>query len=130
MQKICTLNNPSWNGNWLKWDSKLTFPYAQKNKENSAKNLERQSHALSHWKKKINCSADDGPDAEQQEYQRAKTEFCRIYDDRAGGAILRSMIRWIESGENQRITFLTCMERKNENKKTINELTVAGGAET
>ena len=52
MQKICTFNNPSWNGNWLKWDSKLTFPYAQKNKENSAKNLERQSHALSHWKKK------------------------------------------------------------------------------
>ena len=30
----------------------LTFPYAQKNKENSAKNLERQSHALSHWRKK------------------------------------------------------------------------------
>lgn len=72
---------------------------------------------------------DGSTDTEQQEYEHAKTELCRIYNERADGAILHSKIRWIESGEKPRKYFFN-MEQKSYNKKTITELTVAGGAET
>ena len=75
---------------------------------------------------KINANPDDGTDAEQQEYDRLKTELRRTYEKRADGAILRSKIRWIEHGEKPTKYFFN-MERRNYNKKTITELTVAGG---
>ena len=75
---------------------------------------------------KINANPDDGTDAEQQEYERLKTELRRIYEERADGAILRSKMRWIEHGEKPTKYFFN-MERGNYTKKTITELTVAGG---
>ena len=51
------------------------------------------------------------------------TELCCIYDERADGAIFRSEIRWIESGEKSTKYFFD-MERKNYNKKTIKILNV------
>ena len=71
---------------------------------------------------KINPDPDDGTDTEQQEYKRLKTELCLIYEERADGAILR----WIENGEKPTKSFFN-MECRNYNKKTITELTVAGG---
>lgn len=50
-------------------------------------------------KEKINSSVDSGTDAEQQEYELAKTKLCRIFEERADGAILHSKIRCVENGE-------------------------------
>ena len=73
---------------------------------------------------KINSSADGAADVELQEYERIRTELRRIYEKRADGAILHSKIRWIENGEKPTKYFFN-MERRNYNKKTITELTVA-----
>ena len=116
----------------LKWEMikmeirSLTIPYAKK-KARNVRNLEKQLESrIESLESKINANPDDGTDAEQQEYERLKTELRRIYEKRADGAILRSKIRWIEHGEKPTKYFFN-MERRNYNKKTITELTVAGG---
>ena len=89
----------------LKWEMikmeirSLTIPYAKK-KARNVRNLEKQLESrIESLESKINANPDDGTDAEQQEYERLKTELRRIYEKRADGAILRSKIRWIEHGE-------------------------------
>jgi len=89
----------------LKWEiikteiRSLTIPYS-KNKAKNVRNLEKQLESrIESLENKINVNPDDGTDAEQQEYDSLKTELRRIYEERAGGAILRSKIRWIEHGE-------------------------------
>ena len=104
----------------------LTIPYAKK-KARNVRNLEKQLESrIESLESKINANPDDSTDGEQQEYERLKTELRRIYEKRADGAILRSNIRWIEHGEKPTKYFFN-MERRNYNKKTITELTVAGG---
>ena len=116
----------------LKWEMikmeirSLTIPYA-KNKAKNVRTLEKQLESrIESLENKIEANPDDGTDAEQQEYERLKTELRRIYEERADGAILRSKIRWIEHGEKPTKYFFN-MERRNYNKKTITELTVEGG---
>ena len=104
----------------------LTIPYS-KNKAKNVRNVEKQLESrIESLESKLNANPDDGTDAEQQEYESLKTELRRIYEERADGAILRSKIRWIEQGEKPTKYFFN-MERRNYNKKTITELTVAGG---
>ena len=116
----------------LKWEMikmeirSLTIPYA-KNKAKKVRNLEKQlESSIESLENKINTHPDNDTDAEQQEYERLKNELRRIYEERADGAIFRSKIRWIEHGEKPTKYFFN-MERRNYNKKTITELTVAGG---
>ena len=105
----------------------LTIPYA-KNKAKNVRTLEKQLESrIESLKNKINSNPDDGTDVEQQEYERLKTELRRIYEERADGVILRSKMRWIEHGEKPTKYFFN-MERRNYTKKTITDLTVAGGA--
>jgi len=94
----------------------LTIPYA-KNKARNVRNLEKQLQSrIESLESKIKANPDDSTDAEQQEYEHL----------RADGAILHSKIRWIEHGEKPTKYFFN-MERRNYNKKTITELTMAGG---
>ena len=103
----------------------LTIPYS-KNKAKNVRDLEKQLEScIESLENDINANLDDGTDAEQ-EYERLKTELRRIYGKRADGAILRSKIRWIEHEEKPAKYFFN-MECRNDNKKTITELTVAGG---
>ena len=106
----------------------LTIPYAKnratcRNVRDLEKQLESRIESLEN---KINENPDGGTDAEQQEYERLKTELRRIYEKRANRVIIRSEIRWIEHGEKPTKYFFN-MEQRNYNKKTITELTVAGG---
>ena len=82
----------------LKWEMikmeirSLIIPYA-KNKARNVRNLEKQLESrIDSLENKINTNPDDGTDAEQQEYERLKTELRLIYEERADGAILRSKI--------------------------------------
>ena len=116
----------------LKWEMikmeirSLTIPYA-KNKAKNIRTLEKQLESrIESLENNIDANPGDSTDAEQQEIERLKTELCRIYEERADGAILRSKVRWIEHGEKPTKYFFN-MERRNYNKKTITELTVAGG---
>ena len=115
----------------LKWEMikmeirSLTIPYAKKKARNE-RNIEKQLESrIESLENKINANPDDGTDAEQQVYERLKTELRCIYEERADGAILRSKIRWIEHGEKPTKYFFN-MERRNYNKKTITELTGTG----
>ena len=103
----------------------MTIPSA-KNKAKNARTLENQleSHIES-LENEINASPDKQQDAEQQ-YKRPKTELRRIYKERADSAILRSKMRWLEHVERPTKYFFN-MELRNYNKKTITELTMAGG---
>ena len=104
----------------------MTIPYA-KNKAKNVRTLEKQLESrIESLENKIEANPDDGTDAEQQEYERLKTELRRIYEERADGAILRSKIRRIEHREKPTKYFFN-MERRNYNKKTITELTLEGG---
>ena len=70
----------------------LIIPYA-KNKARNVRNLQNQLESrIESLENKINTNPDDGTDAEQQEYERLKTELRLIYEERADGAILRSKI--------------------------------------
>ena len=103
----------------------LTIPYA-KNKAKIVRTLEKQLESrIESLENKTNAYPDDRTDAEQQEYERLKTELRRIYEERADGAILRSKMRWIEHGEKPTKYFFN-MEGRN-TKKTITELPVARG---
>jgi len=89
----------------LKWEmikiemQSLIIPYA-KNKARNIRNLEKQLESrIELLENKINANSNDGTDAEQQEYERLKTELRCIYEGREDGAILRSKIRWIEHEE-------------------------------
>jgi len=117
---------------FLKWEmikmeiQSLTIPYA-KNKAKNVRTLEKQLEScIESLENKMNENPDDGTDAEQQEYEHLKTELSRIYEERADGAIIRSKMRWIEHGEKPTKYFFN-MERRNYNKKTITELTMAEG---
>ena len=86
----------------LKWEMikmeirSLTIPYA-KNKARNVRTLEKQLESrIESLENKIEGNPDDATDAEQQEYERLKTELRRIYEEKADGVILRSKIRWIE----------------------------------
>ena len=85
----------------LKWEMikmeirSLTILYA-KNKARNVRTLEKQLESrIESLENKIEANPDDGTDAEQQEYERLKTELRRIYEERADGTILRSKIRWL-----------------------------------
>ena len=89
----------------LKWEMikmeirSLTIPYA-KNKAKNIRTLEKQLESrIESLENNIDANPGDSTDAEQQEIERLKTELCRIYEERADGAILRSKVRWIEHGE-------------------------------
>ena len=104
----------------------LTIPYA-KNKAKHVRTLEKQLELrIESLENKINASPDNSTDADQQEYKRLKTELRRIYEERADGAILPSKMRCIEHGEKPTKYFFN-MERRKYTRKTITELTVAGG---
>ena len=112
--KYAYLNNPKLKCEMIKMEIRgLTIPYA-KNKARNVRNLQG------------NSSAEGTAEAEQEEYERIRTELNRIYERRADGAILRSKIRWIEHGEKP-TKYFSNMERNNYNKKTITELTFAEG---
>lgn len=78
---------------------KSDYPHT-KNKAGNVRNLEKQLESrIESLENKINAKPDDGTDAEQQEYERLKTELRCICEERADGAILCSKIRWTEHGE-------------------------------
>ena len=84
----------------------LTIPYA-KNKARNVRNLEKQLEvSVESLEEKINSSVEGTAEAEQEEYERIRTELNRIYERRADGAILRSKIRWIEHSEKPKKIFL------------------------
>ena len=59
----------------------LTIPYA-KNKAKNIRTLEKQLESrLESLENNIDAKPDDGTDSEQQEYERLKTELCRIYGE-------------------------------------------------
>ena len=59
----------------------MTIPYA-KNKAKNVRTLEKQLESrIESLENKIEANPDDGTDAEQQEYERLKTELRRIYEE-------------------------------------------------
>ena len=62
------------------------------------------------------------------EYEALKTEFHSVYDRKGKAAMFRSKCRWIEKGEKPTKYFFN-LEKRNYNRKTINELRKQDGVE-
>ena len=64
----------------------------------------------------------------KNEYKALKTELHSIYDHKGKAAMFRSKCRWIEKGEKPTKYFFN-LEKRNYNRKTINELRKQNGVE-
>ena len=73
------MNNPKFKWEMIKMEIRgLTVPYA-KNKARNVRNLEKQLEVrLESLEEKINSSAEGTAEAEQEEYERIRTELSRI----------------------------------------------------
>ena len=62
------------------------------------------------------------------EYEALKTELHSIYDRKGKAALFPSKCRWMEKGEKPTKYFFN-LEKRNYNRKTINEIRSEGGEE-